>query len=69
MTQLLRALSLLAIYPLILMVNLSVGPILAPLPLPLRALVTSALLVPLMTWVVMPRITRLFYGWLYPRRR
>jgi hypothetical protein len=26
----------------------------------------AALGVPLMTWVVMPRVTRLLRGWLYP---
>jgi antibiotic biosynthesis monooxygenase (ABM) superfamily enzyme len=25
--------------------------------------------VPLMTWVVMPRVTRLLHPWLYPDRR
>jgi antibiotic biosynthesis monooxygenase (ABM) superfamily enzyme len=27
---------------------------------------TTALAVPLMTWVVMPRVTRLLHAWLYP---
>lgn len=62
-------LSWVAIYPLIVGLNATLGPTLSPLPLPLRALITSAMLVPLMTWVVMPRVTKLFYGWLYPRRR
>jgi hypothetical protein len=48
-----------AIYVLILGVNLSLGPLLGRLPLPLRTLVTVALLVSLMTWVVMPVLTRL----------
>ncbi|HVE82754.1 MAG TPA: antibiotic biosynthesis monooxygenase [Myxococcales bacterium] len=61
-------LSWVAIYPLILALNATLGPTLAPLPVPLRALATSAMLVPLMTWVVMPRVTRLFWGWLYPHR-
>ena len=30
--------------------------------------ITTALTVPLMTWVVMPRVTRLLRGWLYPER-
>ena len=61
-------LSWVAIYPLILTLNAVLGTTLAPLPMPLRALVTSLLLVPLMTWVVMPRVTKLFYGWLYPQQ-
>ena len=28
--------------------------------------ITTAVAVPLMTWVVMPRVTRLLRGWLYP---
>jgi antibiotic biosynthesis monooxygenase (ABM) superfamily enzyme len=27
--------------------------------------ITTALTVPLMTWVVMPRVTRLLRGWLF----
>ena len=42
------------------------GPFLNPLPLVLRTLVLTAVLVPLMTYVVMPRLTRLFTWWLYP---
>jgi hypothetical protein len=56
----------LAIYPLILALTYSVVPLLAPLPVPLRPLLVSAILVPLMTWVVMPRMTRLFWSWLFP---
>jgi antibiotic biosynthesis monooxygenase (ABM) superfamily enzyme len=31
--------------------------------------ITTALTVPLMTWVVMPRVTRLLHRWLYPEHR
>jgi antibiotic biosynthesis monooxygenase (ABM) superfamily enzyme len=41
-------------------------PALGSLPSPLRGLVISVVLVLLMTWVVMPRVTRLLKGWLYP---
>ena len=61
-------LSWVAIYPLIVTLNAALGETLAPLPMPLRALATSLMLVPLMTWVVMPRVTKLFYRWLYPQR-
>jgi hypothetical protein len=31
-----------------------------------RLAVTTAITVPIMTWLVMPRVTRLLRGWLYP---
>ena len=45
------------------------SPLLEDLPLVLRLAITTALAVPLMTWVVMPRVTRLLRGWLCPDRR
>ena len=42
------------------------GSLLKELPLAVRLAITTALTVPLMTWVVMPRVTRLLRGWLYP---
>jgi uncharacterized protein len=56
----------LAIYPLILALSYSLFPVLTPLPTPLRPLIVSAILVPLMTWLVMPRMTRVFWPWLFP---
>jgi uncharacterized protein len=38
------------------------------LPLVARLGITTAIAVPLMTWVVMPRVTRLLRRWLYPGR-
>jgi uncharacterized protein len=35
-------------------------------PLVARLAVTTAVTVALMTWVVMPRVTRLLHRWLYP---
>jgi antibiotic biosynthesis monooxygenase (ABM) superfamily enzyme len=60
-------LTLLAAYPLGYAIALL--PWLAPLPMPLRMLVMMALVVFLLTWVVMPRMTRLFRHWLYPGAR
>jgi antibiotic biosynthesis monooxygenase (ABM) superfamily enzyme len=57
--------TLLAIYPLILLVQATLVPLLAEWPLPLRTLVTAALLVCLMTYGAMPLLTRLFGRWLY----
>ena len=59
-------LTVLAAYPIGYAIVLLLGPWLALLPMPLRMLVMMALLVGLLTWVVMPRMTRLFRHWLYP---
>jgi uncharacterized protein len=57
------------IFPLITAIVAITGPLLEKLPLPVRLGITTAIAVPLMTWVVMPRVTRLLRGWLYPRHR
>ena len=54
------------IFPLITAIVVVTGPLLEGLPLALRLGATTAIAVPLMTWVVMPRVTRLLRGWLYP---
>ncbi len=43
--------------------------VLAPLPLPflLNAALSTALPVVILTWIVMPNLTRLLYAWLYAR--
>jgi antibiotic biosynthesis monooxygenase (ABM) superfamily enzyme len=60
--------TLLAIVPLVLLMNLLVLPHIAGWPLVLRTLLFSGTLTGLMTWVVMPRITRLFRRFLYGGR-
>jgi hypothetical protein len=45
------------------------APLVGGLPLVARLAVTTAVTVSLMTWVVMPRVTRLLHRWLYPDRR
>ena len=57
------------IFPLITLVVVATAPLLGSLPLVLRLAVTTGVTVPLMTWVVMPRVTRLLGWWLYPGRR
>ncbi len=52
------------LYPTALAVAYTAGLLVAAWILPLRSLVTTALTVVLMTWVVMPLVTRLFRGWL-----
>jgi antibiotic biosynthesis monooxygenase (ABM) superfamily enzyme len=54
------------IFPLITLVVVATAPLLGSLPLVLRLAVTTGVTVPLMTWVVMPRVTRLLHRWLYP---
>ena len=44
----------------------SLGPLLDGLPLVARLAITTAVTVPIMTWLVMPRVTRLLRRWLYP---
>ncbi|WP_420593831.1 antibiotic biosynthesis monooxygenase [Deinococcus sp.] len=57
-------LTLLMIYPLSLAFAALISPELPDWPLPLRTLLSSLLIVPMMTWVSMPGITRLCAGWL-----
>lgn len=57
------------IFPLITATVAVTGPLLEGLPLAVRLAITTGLTVPLMTWVVMPRVTRLLRGWLYPHHR
>jgi uncharacterized protein len=54
------------IFPLITAIVAITGPHLKGLPLAARLAITTAIAVPLMTWVVMPRVTRLLRRWLYP---
>ncbi|MGF1492660.1 MAG: antibiotic biosynthesis monooxygenase [Microcoleaceae cyanobacterium] len=56
-----------AIFPLVNLLNRILGPFLQDLHPILQSFIMTATLVPLMTYVVMPRMTRLFAKWLYPR--
>lgn len=56
----------LAVFPLLTGFNYLLHPVFAEMPLWLRVLVGTAVVVPAMTYVVMPRMTRLFRFWLYP---
>jgi uncharacterized protein len=57
------------IFPLITLVVVATAPLVGGWPLVVRLAVTTGVTVPLMTWVVMPRVTRLLGRWLYPDRR
>jgi len=56
-----------AVYPISLALGLTVRPMLAKLPLLVGTAVMTVAMILLMTWAVMPLMTKLFYRWLYPR--
>ena len=56
-----------AAYPTAYLVLRFIGPQETSLPASLRALITVAILVPVLTWVLMPRLTRLLGSWLHTR--
>ncbi len=58
--------SAIGIYPVISMMPILLKPIINGLPAWLATLVSIAIMMPLMTWIIMPQITRLFKPWLYP---
>jgi uncharacterized protein len=58
--------SAIGIYPVISLMPILLKPITNRLPAWLATLVSIAIMMPLMTWVIMPQITRLFKPWLYP---
>jgi uncharacterized protein len=58
----------LAVFPLITAIFVVFRPVLSQLPFLLRTLVLTLVMVTLMTYVIMPRVTRLFSFWLYPDR-
>jgi uncharacterized protein len=58
--------SAVGIYPLTTTMPTLLKPITVNLPPGLASLVSISIMMPLMTWVVMPQVTRLFHPWLYP---
>jgi antibiotic biosynthesis monooxygenase (ABM) superfamily enzyme len=60
------AVTWLAVYPLITAIFFFAQPLLIPLPLPIRTLVITAVMVPAMTYLIMPGMARAFRRWLYP---
>lgn len=53
------------VFVLVLAISYLLGPYMQSLPLPVRVLILVTLQVLLMTYVVMPRVTRLLKNWLY----
>ena len=58
---------LLGLYPIVLILNLVLSPLLNVLPGPLQVLLSLMISVALMVWIVLPSLTRLFSGWLHPK--
>ena len=58
----------LAVFPTVLVIFTLFGPLLNLLPTVLRTLIFTLTMVTLMTYVIMPRVTRLFSFWLYPKQ-
>jgi uncharacterized protein len=60
--------TLVGAYPLVILISAFVMPQLQAWPLLVRSAVLPVVLLTLMTYVVMPLLTQVFRGWLYPRR-
>ncbi len=58
--------TLLGVYPASLLLSLTVGEAVHTWPLLVRSLIFAVGMVALLTWVVMPLVTRLMHGWLHP---
>lgn len=56
-----------AIYPTITLVLWASGPLLGPLPLPLRTLALTVVVVPFMVFIALPLLTKVFSRWLFKR--
>lgn len=54
------------VFALVLALNLALGPLIGDWPLAARLLLTVTLQVGLMTYVIMPRLTRALARWIYP---
>ena len=63
------AITWLVIFPLINIIPPFLSRLLAPLPPLLRSAIGAGFMVLLMTYIVMPRMTKLFARWLYPRSK
>ena len=57
------------VFPLAMILNLTIGPVIREWPFVPRNAVFNACVVALLSWVVMPVVTRLLHGWLQPETR
>jgi antibiotic biosynthesis monooxygenase (ABM) superfamily enzyme len=60
--------SFLGIYPLALIFQLFLGSFVQHLPIYIRPFLLAGFMIPLMTFVVMPNVTKLLKKWLYPKK-
>jgi uncharacterized protein len=58
--------TLVGVYPTSLLIGETIGPWTREWPVPLQAWIFAAVMVAMLTWVVMPLVTRLLHGWLHP---
>lgn len=58
---------LLGLYPLVLLLDVVLGPLLAGLPRPVGLLASLLVSVSIMVGGLLPLLTRMFHGWLHPR--
>lgn len=56
----------LAVYPALTATLAVLGPLMETWPLPLRTLLVTLLLVPVVVYVILPLLNRVFRGWLFP---
>ena len=61
--------TLLGVYPTSLVLSFTVGKAVHEWPLGVRSLVIAASMVALLTWVVMPFVTRALHSWLHPAQK
>lgn len=54
------------VYPLITLLLIGLDPVLGEAPLPLRTLIVTAIMVPLMAYGIMPVVTRALEAWRHP---
>jgi len=58
----------LGVFPTAAILNLTLGPAIRPWPFILSSVVFNGCMVALLTWMVMPLVTRALQGWLHPHR-
>ena len=61
--------SWLALYPAVTLVFVIFGDLLAQVPLLLRTMIVTIVVMGLMSYVLMPRMTKWFAFWLFPRQK
>jgi len=55
----------LGVYPALTLILAALGPAMESWPLPLRTLLVTLLMVPALTWLILPLLRRMFRSWLF----